>query len=457
MRNRRTGPVRAGVIGSGAYGTGLVAQAPRVGALEVPIIADADLEAACSAYAAAGEPPESLTVCATGGQIADAWRAGKKVITPDPLLLMDLSLDVIVESTGSAESGARCAAAAIAAGKHVVMVNKEAHAIVGALLHRRARRAGVIYTAADGDQPGLMIGLVEWARSVGLRVLCAGKGRDSECRYHPAAGRVDSTYQGSVDVPDDPALQPQPRGPDADCLARRRELLGDLARSDNWDLVELTIAANGTGLRPDGERPHGPPVYLCEIHQVLRPAEDGGVLREDGVVDQITVLGLPHEAGLGGGVFVVVDGGSAYGRKVLRKHVPCHVEDGSAATITRPYHLLGMETIHSVLMAGLYGLPTGTRTREHRPDWSTAYRARRDLSSGEIIGGHSNDQAEAIFVPGGPIRGDAPVPADMLRGHALVRDVPAGTVLTCDCIDVPEGSDLWRLRAEQDALFYGAD
>jgi len=453
MANRPAGPVRTGVIGSGAYGTGVITQAPQVPELEVPVIAEADLDAARRAYGAAGLPPEALAVCESAGAIADAWRAGKKAITPDPLLLMDLPLDVIVESTGNPETGARCADAAIRAGKHVVMVNKEAHAIVGAILRHRADRAGVIYTAADGDQPGLMIGLVEWARSVGLRVLCVGKARDSQCRYDRPAGRVDSTYQGSVRVPDDPALRPQPDGPDAACLARRRDLLGDLARADNWDLVEMTIAANGTGLRPDGERPYCPVVYQCEIDKVLRPA-GGGVLSEAGIVDEVTVLGLPHEPGLGGGVFVVVDGGNAYARRVLRKHIPCHVEDGSAALITRPYHLLGVETVHSVLMAGLYHLPTGTRTHAFRPDWDTAYRARRDVRAGERIGGHSNDQAEAIFMPGRRIEGDAPVPADMLRGHALVREVPAGSVITRSCIRPPEDSFLWALRAAQDELFF---
>src|SRR5207302_1544907 len=47
---------------------------------------------------------------------------------------------------------------------------------VGPILHRRARAAGVVYTVADGDQPGCIMRLVDWARALGLEVVVAGRG-----------------------------------------------------------------------------------------------------------------------------------------------------------------------------------------------------------------------------------------------------------------------------------------
>lgn len=53
-----------------------------------------------------------------------------------------------------------------------------------------ADEAGVVYTAVDGDQQGLLIGLVEWARRLGLEVLCGGKSRDLEIGFDRSAGAL---------------------------------------------------------------------------------------------------------------------------------------------------------------------------------------------------------------------------------------------------------------------------
>ena len=63
----------------------------------------------------------------------------------------------------------RHARAAIAAGKHIVMVNVEADVLAGPLLAEEARRAGVVYSLAYGDQPALTCELVDWARACGFR------------------------------------------------------------------------------------------------------------------------------------------------------------------------------------------------------------------------------------------------------------------------------------------------
>src|SRR6185436_4191017 len=119
-----------------------------------------------------GVPDEAIRLCDSRRAALCAFETGKRVIVADPLLLMDLPLDVIVEATGHPEAGARHAEAAIRHGRHVAMVNKEADATVGPILKRLADEARVVYTAVDGDQHGLLMGLVDWARRLGLEVLC---------------------------------------------------------------------------------------------------------------------------------------------------------------------------------------------------------------------------------------------------------------------------------------------
>ena len=88
----------------------------------------------------------------------------------------DPDIDVVVEATGSPPAGIAHARAAIAAGKHIVMVNVEADVLAGPLLAEEARAKGVVYSLAYGDQPALTCELVDWARACGFEIAAAGKG-----------------------------------------------------------------------------------------------------------------------------------------------------------------------------------------------------------------------------------------------------------------------------------------
>jgi predicted homoserine dehydrogenase-like protein len=49
-----------------------------------------------------------------------------------------------------------------------------ADALIGPLLKVHADRAGVVYTNADGDQPGVVMNLFRFVRSIGYRPVLAG-------------------------------------------------------------------------------------------------------------------------------------------------------------------------------------------------------------------------------------------------------------------------------------------
>ena len=95
------------------------------------------------------------------------------MVLEDPDLMMDLPLDVIAEATGNTTAGAL---SALKNGKHVVMITKETEIVVGPVLRRMARRAGLVYTGADGDQPALLIALIDWCRH--LRLILASLPHD---------------------------------------------------------------------------------------------------------------------------------------------------------------------------------------------------------------------------------------------------------------------------------------
>jgi hypothetical protein len=64
------------------------------------------------------------------------------------------------------------------------MVNVEADVLAGPLLAEEARKAGVVYSLAYGDQPALTAEMVDWARATGFRVVAAGKGTKYLPAYH---------------------------------------------------------------------------------------------------------------------------------------------------------------------------------------------------------------------------------------------------------------------------------
>src|SRR3954468_862261 len=154
-------PVRVALIGAGKFGSMFLSQVPHTPGLEVPLIIDIDRDRAREA-------------CRTVGW--DEARTAATTFTDDAArAIAGGAIDVIVEATGNPAVGIKHARAAIAAGKHIVMVNVEADVLAGPLLAQEARKAGVVYWLAYGGQPGVQGRLVLFA---GLWRPAGADGRD---------------------------------------------------------------------------------------------------------------------------------------------------------------------------------------------------------------------------------------------------------------------------------------
>ena len=147
-------PVRVALIGAGKFGSMFLSQVPHTPGLEVPVIVDLDPERAREACRTVGWDDDADR----GDTFHRRWRQG--AIGDD--------IEVVVEATGNPAAGISHARAAIAAGKHIVMVNVEADVLAGPLLADEARKAGVVYSLAYGDQPALTAEMVDWARATRL-------------------------------------------------------------------------------------------------------------------------------------------------------------------------------------------------------------------------------------------------------------------------------------------------
>ncbi|HZG57436.1 SAF domain-containing protein, partial [Paenibacillus sp.] len=140
-----------------------------------------------------------------------------------------------------------------------------------------------------------------------------------------------------------------------------------------------------------------------------------------------------------------------YNREVIRFKGCISNAAGDALLIYRPYHLCGVETAISLLVAGILGLHTGTD--DYRPRYDMVKTTTREMKAGEVVGGDGDPSFKASLLPAGPIGDGLPIAAHLATGRKLTRDVPAGTLLTADLVELEGDSALLALRREQDAHF----
>jgi len=174
-------PIRVGVIGAGYMGRGMIMQIiSAFKGMEVSAVYNRTIETAELAYT----------------QSEGAINAKKAVVTNNPLLLCEAdNIDCIVEATGEVEFGAHVVTHAIKHGKDVVLLNAELDAVVGPELKVLADAAGVTITNCDGDQPGVIMNLHRWVKSIGYEPVCLGNMKGLQDHY-----RNPTTQQGFADA-----------------------------------------------------------------------------------------------------------------------------------------------------------------------------------------------------------------------------------------------------------------
>jgi predicted homoserine dehydrogenase-like protein len=182
-RQEQGRPVSVGMIGAGFMAQGVANQIVNsVPGMEMTAIYGRKPERAFGAYRYAGV--EEPVLATTQGQLEDAVRAGRAVVTEDALLLArSEQLDALIDVTGSVEFGAQVVMEAFRHGKHVVLMNAELDATIGPILQVNAAEHGVTVSATDGDEPGLQMNLYRWVKGIGLTPRVMGNVKGLQDRY----------------------------------------------------------------------------------------------------------------------------------------------------------------------------------------------------------------------------------------------------------------------------------
>ena len=441
------------LVGAGEFGATFVAQARRVPDLDVRLVCDRDPQRAGAALRRAGYAPDEIAECRTRAEALAALERGAAAVIDDLALMADLPIRAVVEATGDPEAAAATAEQARASGCHIALATKEAEVVVGPILARRARAAGLVHTPVDGDQPSLLLGLVARARLLGLPVIAAGKSTESDYVYDPERGIL-SCWGRSLEVPGYARLFRGGTGL-RDVVAERP--VASLETATVPDRCEMAIVANHSDLEPDHPEFHAPVARVRELPDLFRPYGQGGLLERTGVVDVFTCLRRPDELSFAGGVFVVVEAPDPdTGHFLAGKGIPGS-DDGRTLLLHNPVHLLGVEAPASLLAALRLG--RGTGGEDVRPRFDLVARANRNLAPGEALDlgpRHTLPMADPLVLPARTLGPDAPVPYYVAAGGRIRRPVPRGRILTLDDVEVDEGRALTRLRRAQDASFAAA-
>ena len=428
-------PIRIGQIGAGKFGTMFLSQARLTPGLHVVGLADLDPGRARERLTGAGWPREQTEA----RSLAEAVNSGRTCITDDATSLLACpEIEVLIEATGDPAAGVRFARAAIAHGKHVVMVNVEADALAGPLIAAEARKAGVVYSLAWGDQPALICDHVDWARACGFEVVAAGKGT----RYHP-------TYHAST--------------PDTvwDILAKylkvtRGEINPKMFNSfldGTKSAIEMTAVCNATGLVPQRDGLAFPPASQFELADVCKPRSDGGILEKAGVTEVVSSLtrdgrDVPHHLAMG--TYVVITSDSAYSRRCLVEYHCLPDRSGIYAALYRPTHMIGLELGISVASAALRREPTGTPVGFHSDVVAVA---KRRLQAGERLDGEGGFTVWGKQTPAEMSLAEGYLPLGLASDVTLRRDIAEGERVRWSDVAIDADSDAVKVRREMERMF----
>jgi predicted homoserine dehydrogenase-like protein len=412
-------PVRLGLVGAGFMAKGLVNQVVNsTPGVQLAVVCNRTPAKAHAVVTEAGATPVAAESVADVGRIA---ASGDVAVTDDIGLVTGAdAVDVVVDATGAVAFGAELALAAIAGGKHLVLLNAEVDATLGPLLATRADAAGVVYSGADGDQPAVQMNLIRFVRQIGLQPLVAGNIKGLQDPY-----RNPTTQEG---------------------FARRwgQDPWMVTSFADGTKVsVEQALVANAAGLTV----PHRGLYAMEHTGHVdeLTGRYDVDELRSLGGVVDYVVGAKP-----GPGVYVMATHDDPRQRHYLELY---KLGTGPLYSFYTPYHLCHFEVPTTVARVALLGDPAIRPAGAPQVDVVTL--AKTDLPAGTVLdrpgGYHYYGEAERADVT----HADRLLPVGLAEGCRLRRDVRRDEVIGYADVEVPERRLVDRLRAEQDERFFG--
>ncbi len=415
-RHQEGNPIKVAIVGAGYMGRGTALQilTAMVG-MSLVAISNRTISEAERAYQEAGI--DSIKSVETVAQLEEAIEQEKYAITDDAMLLCQAQgIDAVIEATGEVEFGAQITLKAMENGKHVILMNAELDATVGPILKVYADRAGVIITNADGDQPGVVMNLLRFVKTIGYNPVLAGNIKGLQDHY-----RTPKTQAGFA-----AANNQKPR------------LITSFADGTKISM-EMAIVANATGFKVGQRGMYGPSCTHVTEALNLFPMDQ---LLNGGLVD--FVLGAEP----GPGVFVL-----GYNEHPIKKQYMQYFKmgDGPLYVFYTPYHLPHLEVPITVARAVLF--QDAAVAPNAGPVCDVITIAKRDLRTGEEIDGIGGFMSYGMIENSDVCKANNILPMGLSEGCRLKRSIVKDQAITYADVEMPKGRLCDRLRTEQNEHF----
>ena len=421
---KERGPLTIGLAGAGQMGIDIVLNLSMLPGVRVGAVCETRAAKTQEAIAMSGRGANDVASANTPAAIDHAIEMGKLAITEDyKAMCASGRIDAIIDATGNPNSGAQLALEAIRNGKPIVMLNVEADITVGRFLNAQARKAGVVYTGAAGDEPQATVELIGFAQSIGLEIIAAGKGKNNALKF-------DAT-------PDEFEAEARERNMNPRMLVEFVD--------GSKTMVEMTAIANATGITPDIPGMHGPAATLENLAKVLCTKEDGGVLSKAGCVDYTIGKGVAP------GVFCIA---KPRHPRMLERMIDLKVGPGPNFALVRPFHLTSMEAHLTAFRAVKYH--QADIVPLDRPVGECGCLAKRDLQPGHILGRIGQYDYRGFALTWRYGREVKALPMGLAEKSKVVKPIKAGELITYDnCVpdDTLIITQLRRQLDEADARF----
>lgn len=411
--------IKVAIVGTGKMGRGLVIQLSRIKGMLPQLVINRNGEKALNSLLKAGVRKDEIVVTNSLTKLNSALEKGKFVVSED----MDLAakantIHAIVDATGVPEVGAKLALVAIENRKHIIMLNVEADSVIGPILYKYAKEAGVIYTGTAGDEPGAVMELYDFAKRLGFEVLAMGKGKNNplDVEANPDSVQEDAFKK---------ALNP-------------RMLTGFIDGTNT--MIEMTCIANATGFIPDIRGGHGIDSNIEDLVDFFKLKEEGGILNSYQVVDYVR--------GIAPGVFLIFTTDLEDIHDQLRY---LNMGEGPNYVLYRPYRLTSLETPNSIFEACLNHKPTIAPTKGLVAD--TIAIAKKDLKAGERLDGIGGFTVYGSIEKYKVAKEENLVPIGLIDEKAkALKAIKKGQAITYDMIELNTSTEIYRLRKLQEKI-----
>ena len=403
-------PIRIGIVGIGSIGRGMVLQADLTPAIECVAIADVVLE---KAIAVARQFGKDFVVIESLPEMHDAIQAGKLAVCTDGNLVARCELlDVFVEATSSIVGGGKFGLLALDHDKHLIMMNYEADLMFGSHLMHQASKRNRIYSVCDGDQPAVLMRLIEEIKFMGFKLVLAGNMKgfhdlySNPTKIKPEADKRDLDYKMCASYTDGSKLG-----------------------------VEMAVLANGINGRTAVPGMFGP--RIGDIHEVFDAYDFDSIWDgEHPLVDY--VLGCRP----GGGVFAIGYSDHPYQQSTLA-WLPPNMGPGPYYLFYRPYHLCHFESMATIAEAII------NQRAVLKPDFHFktnvyAY-AKKDLSKGDTLDGMGGYTCYGLIENCSDNMAQPGIPICLAEEVFIKRDIAKDEKILLEDVDITQNAEGFEL------------